>query len=300
MYLFGALSVMISYSVSAQELEPRALTNIPVGMNFAAVGYGFTNGNILFDPSLPLEDTKANLHTMVGAYVRAINFFGMSGKIDVVAPYGIGNWTGIYTGIDTSTSRNGFADMRFRLSFNFIGAPALKAENFKDYKPDLISGFSIQIFAPLGQYDPKRLINLGNNRWIFKPQWGISKYFTKWILETYLSAWFFTNNNNFFGGNEVQQKPLYTIKIHGIRRFNNRSWLALDVGYGIGGRSAVNDVIRDTRISTIRMGITYALPISLSSTLKFSAISAIRLEKGADFDSFAIAYQYRWKRKSHH
>ena len=70
----------LSSSLSnAQELEPRALTNIPVGMNFALAGYAYAQGNLLFDPALPLEDTEAKLHSIIGAYVRSINFFGLSG-----------------------------------------------------------------------------------------------------------------------------------------------------------------------------------------------------------------------------
>ena len=118
-----------------QELEPRALTNLPIGMNFALAGYAYTQGDLLFDPALPLEDTDAKLHSVFGAYMRAINFFGLSGKVDVVVPYGIGDWTGVFTGIDTATSRTGFGDIRFRLSFNFLGAPAVSAQKFQEYNP---------------------------------------------------------------------------------------------------------------------------------------------------------------------
>ena len=99
--LSGFLLIVIT--VNAQELEPRGLTNLPLGTNFMVGGYAFAGGNILFDPALPLEDTKAQLHTIVGAYVRAINFFGLSSKVDAVLAYGIGEWEGIYTGIDTTT-----------------------------------------------------------------------------------------------------------------------------------------------------------------------------------------------------
>jgi hypothetical protein len=88
---FILISLLFFYFPSAsQELEPRALTNIPTGMNFAVAGYAYAKGNILFDPALPIDDAKANLHTFAAAYLRSINFFGMAGKVDVVVPYGIG------------------------------------------------------------------------------------------------------------------------------------------------------------------------------------------------------------------
>jgi hypothetical protein len=47
----------------------------------------------------------------------------------------------------------GFADPAFRFSMNFIGAPALTAAEFKDYRQNLILGASLRVTAPLGQYD---------------------------------------------------------------------------------------------------------------------------------------------------
>jgi hypothetical protein len=262
-------------------------------MNFTLAGYGFANGNLLFDPGLPLEDAKANLHTFVGAYLRSINFFGLSGKVDVIVPYGVGDWTGIYTGIDTATSRSGFGDLRFRLSFNFLGAPALKRAQFREYKPKEISGFSIQVIAPTGQYFPERLINLGSNRWAFKPQWGYSLNYEKWIWESYLSAWLYTKNKDFWGGNELKLNPLFALKVHSIRKLPKGMWLAANVGYAIGARGYINNELKDNRISTVRLTLVYAIPVGINHTIRFEGKTGIRFEKGADFNALGISYQYR-------
>ena len=114
--LMAFFSISMSYG---QELEPRALTNIPVGINFALAGYGFAKGNILLDPAIPIKDLDANLHTFVGAYVRSINLFGLSGKADVVVPLAIGDWEGKVDGVDSTRSAGGLGDIRFRISVNF-------------------------------------------------------------------------------------------------------------------------------------------------------------------------------------
>lgn len=295
--LFFSLAIMLvlfcgkNYS---QILEPRQLTNIPVDMNFALLGYGYAAGNILLDSSLPIEDLNATLHTFFGAYLRTINFFGMSGKIDVVVPYGHGYWEGLLEGQDTSTARSGLGDPRIRLSFNFIGAPALEIRQFKNYKQETVAGASLQLYAPLGQYDPTKLLNLGSNRWTIRPQIGISQTINNWILETYLSAWFYTANNNFFGGNTLTQDPIYTIKMHCIYYFENNMWFAFDFGYAIGGVAYLNSEVRDTRISTIRLGADWAYPIDRQQTIKVSFIAGIRLERGSDFDGLSLSYQFRW------
>jgi hypothetical protein len=109
--------------------------------------------------------------------------------------------------------------------------------------------------------------------------------------------WIYTANSNFIDGYTFKQNPVFALKIHGIRKFENKSWLALDAGYGFGGRSSTNDVEGDNRISTLRFGITYAVPLSLHHTIKFSGLSSFALERGADFDAIAVAYQYMWMKK---
>lgn len=289
--------IIFNLDSAAQELEPRALTNVPTGMNFMVLGYSYAQGNILLDPAIPIEDLNGKLHTILAAYLRSIKIFGLAGKVDVVVPWASGDWQGLLNGIDTFRIASGMGDARIRLSVNFTGAPALNLAGFRDYKPSKISGVSLQIIAPTGQYDPDRLINLGSNRWVFRPTWGFSRYFKNWIVETYLTGWFFTVNNNFFGGNELKQKPFGAIKFHAIRSFPKNWWLAMDAGYGIGGRTYINGELTDTRISTLRFGLTLAAPIGPHHTIRLTGFTGIRLERGSDFDAVVLTYQYRWIKK---
>ena len=61
-------------------------------------------------------------------------------------------------------------DPRLRFSVNLYGAPALSLPEFANYKQDLIIGASLQVSAPLGQYDADKVVNIGTNRWFFKPE----------------------------------------------------------------------------------------------------------------------------------
>jgi hypothetical protein len=159
----------------------------------------------------------------------------------------------------------------------------------------VIAGASLQVIAPLGQYDPSKLINLGSNRWTFRPQIGVSYTTGHWILETYASAWIFARNTDFWGGNQLEQLPLGAFKIHVIHTLpRRRIWAALDAGYAIGGRTKINGVELDTRISTFRFGATLVFPVAARHTLKLTGLTGVRHERGPDFDAVAVAYQYRW------
>jgi len=280
--------------VISQELEPRSLVNLPIGTNFIAAWYGYGQGNILLDPSIPLENFDGKLHTFVAAYLRSINFFGLAGKVDIVLPYVTGDWEYNYLGVDEYDKSDGFGDLRIRLSLNFIGSPALGQEEFKTYKQKSVVGYIIQVVIPTGNYNPEQLPNLGSNRWAFRNQLGISHTMNKWILEGYVALWLFTANNNYLNGNILKQKPIGGFKTHLIRLLKKGKWLAIDAGYGVGGTSEVNGIDLQTHMSTLRFGVTYAQPLGRNHTLKFATVSGVRIERGPDFDAVGIAYQYKW------
>lgn len=286
--------LLLSSRGFSQELEPRGLTNIPVGTNFAMLGYAYAFGNILFDPALPLEDVNAKTHALVGAYVRSFNFFGMGAHANVILPYAAGNWSGIYQGIDSATARTGMGDARFGFSFNFIGSPALEKAAYKDYEQKTIAGFSMQVVAPTGLYFEDRLINLGSNRWAFRPQLGVSHKISSWYIEYAVNVWLYTANYDFVGGNKLEQNPIGTIKLHGIKSFKKGIWAALGAAYAYGGRVFVNGEKRNTIISAMRLGVIVAIPLHPQHSLKLTALTAMRFKEGADFDSFGLAYQFLW------
>lgn len=281
----------------SQELEPRSLVNLPEGTNFILAGYGYGQGNILIDPSIPLENFDGKIHTFVAAYLRSINLFGLSGKVDIVLPYGTGDWSYYFAGKYETDVANGFGDLRVRLAINFLGAPSVNLEEYKSYQQKTVMGYVVQVVVPTGSYNPEQLPNLGSNRWAFRNQLGISHAMNKWIVEAYVALWLYTTNNNYLNGNILKQKPIAGFKTHLVRLFNKGMWMAADVGYGVGGTTQVNNIDLLTHMSTLRFGLTYALPLGENHSLKFTAVSGVRIERGPDFDAFGIAYQYRWNRK---
>ena len=293
---FSAFIIGITYSVSvhAQELEPRSLTNIPTGTNFGVLGYALSQGNIILDPALSIEDLNASVHGIFAAYVRSVNVFGKSGKIDAVLPFAAGDWSGTVSQQYQETARNGFGDPKIRLSVNLLGAPALDAEEYGSYQQKTILGVNMQVSLPIGQYFTDRLINLGSNRFTFRPQLGVSHYIENWILEGYASIWLFTRNNDFYGGNELKQDPIYTFKCHLIRSLPKGIWLAADAGYANGGVAYVNGAERDSHISTFRVGGTVSVPLGLRNAIKLFGFTTFRRDKGSDYDLLSLAYQFRW------
>ena len=55
--------LFLAAGARAQDLEPRSYANTPVGLNFLIAGYGYTEGTVAFDPSLPIADAKFHTNT---------------------------------------------------------------------------------------------------------------------------------------------------------------------------------------------------------------------------------------------
>jgi len=295
--LLAALALLVlpwsAPDLWAQDLEPRAFSPVPVSVNFAALGYGYSFGNVLLDPSIPLEDGTGTVHSLVGAYVRTFSFFGMSAKADAIVPFALGDWEGRLAGQDTSRSATGFGDPSARLAVNFVGAPALEIPRFMTYRQGMVVGASLRVVAPLGQYDNTKIINLGTNRWTFIPRVGVSQRLGRWNLEGVTSAWLFTANPD-AKGKHIQQDPLWTIQGSVSYVFDNGVWLAANGGWGSGGRATVDGVEGSTRQENTRFGATVAYPLTRRASLKLAWIGGASTRLGADFDSLILLYQYRW------
>ncbi|MGB8671375.1 MAG: transporter, partial [Pseudolabrys sp.] len=171
---------------------------------------------------------------------------------------------------------------------------ALSVKEFANYQQDLIIGVSLQVSAPLGQYDTSKLLNLGNNRWSFRPELGISKAWGPWTLEVAPSVAFFTDNTDFFNGSTFAQAPIYLVQGHIIYNFKSGAWMSLDGTYFTGGRTTLNGVRGDNEQANTRAGLTVALPVDRYNSIKLNASTGITTRTGSEFGIFGIAWQYRW------
>jgi hypothetical protein len=292
MALVAAL-VATSGVARAQELEPRAYTNTPVGMNFLVAGYGYTTGSLATDPALPLTDSHLEVHTAVIAYARAIDVFGTSGKVDVVLPYSFLSGSALFEGHPRSRDISGFGDPRFRVSVNLYGAPALSLEDFLSYEQDLIIGASLAVTPPLGQYESDKLVNIGANRWSIKPEIGISKAFGRLILEVVPGAAIYTTSDDFLGHTR-QQDPLFSVQGHVIYGLRSGIWGAFDATYFHGGTSSIDGRETDSLQDSTRLGLTVALPIDRYQSIKLFGSGSVTARAGGGFNQAGVYYQYRW------
>jgi hypothetical protein len=293
--LASMLILLLPVSLAwGQELEPRAYTNLPTGLNFLAVGFVRSEGGLSTDPSLPVENAHLKVNTGVLAYVRSLDLWGRSGKFDVILPYSELSGNAQVAGRTMEREVSGLGDPRLRLSVNFYGAPSLSVPEFASYKPDLVAGASVQVTPPLGQYDSNKLINLGNNRWSIKPDIGFSKNLAPFTVDLTVGAMFFETNDDYFGGRKLEQAPIYSTQANISYDFGNGIWAALGVSYYDGGRTTLNGVRRNDALGNSRAGLTLAIPIDRYYSIKLNVSSGLNTRTGTSFDTIGAVLQYRW------
>ena len=278
--------------VQAQELDPRAYYPAPVGLNLALVADNVSTGDVSFDPSLPVSQVHANLNTAAAGYFRTIDFFGRSANAGIIVPYVRGDVSGLYLDQPVAAHRSDFGDPKLRLAVNLYGAPAMTPKEFAAFHEDTIIGASLSVVPPLGSYDSTKLINVGANRWAFKPEVGATHAMGNWRLETDVGAWFFTDNSNFWNGKLRHQDPIGSLQLHVIYTFHPMLWIAVDGNYYTGGRTTINGKQNFDLQKNSRIGVTLALPITRQQSIKIAYSAGARTTVGGDFQPVGISYTY--------
>ena len=297
--LAGLFAACLALPCLAMEFEPRQWSHLPVGTNFAGIGYAYTEADISFDPVLRLDDVQLDLHTWAGKYIRTFELFEKSARIDLTQAYQKGEWTGLHNGVPASVSRTGWSDTFVRLAVNLYGAPPLERREFVAYRSGLreetIVGMGLVVRLPTGEYMDDKLINLGQNRFAFRPQLGISRTSGKWTTEVTGEAAFYTDNDEFFNGNKLEQDPLYIIHGHLIYTFRPGLWVSASAGYDYGGESTINGVDKDDTKQDVGWALSLAYPLNRQTGIKATYVGSRKLEStGLDSDTLFASLSFSW------
>jgi hypothetical protein len=281
-------------SLRAQQLEPRAYSAAPIGTEFLLFSAARSTGDVLVDPSLPASDVHAGINTFFTGYSHTFSLFDHVASVAALLPYTEANITALLNGAPAEAYRSGLGDSQFRFAWNLIGDPAARPAEFFKRESRTTLGVSLTVIAPTGQYDPTRLINIGANRWTFRPEMGVSWPLGPWFLESIAGVTAFTDNSDYYGSVTRSQNLLYSVQLHGGYTFRPGLWLALDATHYWGGSTQINGGPSQGAQSNNRYGTTLAVPLPHGFSLKFAYSNGYAVRAGGDFKTGVITLQYRW------
>ena len=299
---FLGLAVLVPALCAAQDLTPRAYFPTPVSSNAVNVTYVVSDGDVVFDATLPVANSSGRIHALSASYYYAFDFFGRSANVVAALPYAVGDVSGEIRGVETAVHRAGIGDAVARLSVNIMGGPARSPLEFAKGGPlRSVLGASLKVVMPTGQYDHTRLINLGTNRWAFKPELGYARRVSRLIVEAYGGVWLFTPNDDFLArddaarGERRTQAPIGALEVHVSYDVNPRLWISADFNYWHGGHVSVNG---EERLLTVqansRVGVTASVPVSRRQSLKIGYSDGLVVRFGGKFKTLSVGWQYSW------
>jgi hypothetical protein len=287
--------LLLAATLSAQDLDPRAYTYIPVDGTFLVAGLAVSHGGLVTDPSLPITDLDGTIETPSVGLGRSFNLLGKTAQAFGALPY---SWVQPTDNPPDAASlpSGGLSDMRLRLSVLVHGAPAASVAEIVKAPRRTIVGTSLTVVAPTGQFSPDKIVNIGTHRWAFKPEVALSHPMAgRWLLDLYAALWLFTANDSFYPGTSTRtQSPLGAFQGHVSYNFQRLAWAAFDATYYVGGRTAIEGVKADDRQSNVRLGWTLALPVGTRHSIKLAASRGAIVRVGANYTTYSVGWQTAW------
>jgi len=284
--------LMTAGLATAQELEPRSYAPSPVGTTFVLGGFGKSEGGILFDPSLDIDNVQADLWISTAGFGRTFALAGRQAGLLAVFPTAWGTIAGSVHDQMQTQDVAGLVDPRIKLFIGLAGAPALTLAEFVRVPRRTALGASVTVVPPLGQYDSRQLVNLGYHRWAFKPEFGISQPIGRLTIDGYAGVWFFTNNAASYPGRARKtQEPILSLQAHASYALPGRTWLAIDGTWFTGGETRVDRVLSPDLQRNTRLGVTFSAPVTAQQSLKFVYSTGATTRRGSDFDTANVTWQ---------
>jgi hypothetical protein len=281
--------------VYAQFTDPHTYDNTPVGTNQVELAYAYAHANASIDTSLIIAGARFNVNQGTITYTRYFGFVHRLVWVEASVP--LAGLNGSVSGTNIQGSATGTGDSSYAVAALLKGGPALSVAQFADYKPTTTVGMSLTITAPTGQYNPNRILNLGSDRWSFKPEIALSHPFgpqQKWEVEAYANSYFFTDNTSYQGREILRQHAVPGLEGHISYSFIDSLWASLDARYSFRGTTFVNGVNQNNAQQNFGLGGEVNVSLNPRNSLVFEFDKSLAHQNGPALSGFAVKYNYSW------
>lgn len=283
-------------ALTVQADNARDWQNLPTDLNMIFGYYNLIDTNTPIDTSLPIDGLSLNADLYILRYARSFGIDGRNSAIQVIQPYADVSASFDDARFFDGTKHNGgMGDVQLVFVHNLFGGPALTQEEFATWQPETFLTGALWVTAPTGDYDKKRIINIGANRWVFKPELAFGTPIGPTWLEvnTYVSL--YGDNDDYLGDNTLEQKPLYAIEGHYSYSFNRALWASLDATYNKGGETRINGVNQDNQQQNTLLGASLGFMLSPQFGGLIAYSDTVSERTGSpDVNTWTLRLQYVW------
>lgn len=279
----------------AQFTDPRTYENAPVGTNQIELGYAYARANTSIDTSLVVAGAQLDLHEGTLGYTRYFGWLHRVMWVEAAIPFA--RLGGSIGGTNIHGSTGGAGDSSYAVSMLLKGGPALSEAQFEGYTPRTTLGVSVAVTAPTGSYDPARILNLGADRWSFKPEIALSHPFGpghKWAFDVYGNVYWYTDNTSYRGREVLRQEPLVGLEAHISYSFSDRIWTSLDTRYSGRAATLIDGVNQNNPQQNFVLGSETNISLTPRSSLVVAFGKALVHRNGPAVTGVAVKYDYTW------
>jgi hypothetical protein len=266
-------------------------------VNQVEVTYSYARANASIDPSIIVEDARLNLNQWTLSYTRYFSLFGRMAWVAPSIPLAV--LDGSVSGTNVNGSVGGAGDSGYEFAWLLKGGPALSSEEFEKYKPTTVVGVSVNVTAPTGLYRADKILNLGSDRWSFRPEIAVSHPFgpeQKWVFDAYANTYLYTDNTSYRGAEILRQGPLPALEGHLSYAFRENVVGSFDARYSFRGDTSVNGVGQNNSQRNFVVGSEWIVSLNNKNQLTFIFEKAAVHENGPSVTGLAVRYDYYWGR----
>jgi hypothetical protein len=289
------ISWCVAGSANAQFTDPRNYQNTPVGVNQVEVAYAYLHANSSIDPALVIGDASLNLNQGTVSYTRYFGVFHRTAWAMADVP--IAGLEGSISGTHVSGSVAGAGDSGYAASILLKGGPALSVDDFAKSKPTTTLGLSLTATAPTGRYSSEKILNLGGNRWWFRPEIGLSCPFgpeQKWVVDLYSNAGFYLDNDSYRGKQVLRQRALPGFEGHISYSFRDSIVGSLDTRYSFRGGTTVDGEDQNNSQQNFILGSEAIFFLNPKNSFTVTFAKALVHENGPSLTGVSVKYDYEW------
>ena len=235
-------------------------------------------------------------------YVRTFSLFDRAAMAAILLPMGRISGDVTVAGKTVTQSADGFGDPMLEFNINVLGGTKAQ-KNIPDvlrYEPGFSVDLLFDLMVPIGEYDSKQPLNIGQNRWYGRLGMPIVWQLGPWVpgrrttLEFLPAVWLFGNNDNFVG-QTLKTDPMFQVDAHLTRDFTETFWGALDAAWYTGGQASI-DGVQGEKLNNLGLGLTLGYQMNENLNLTFGYMSTLNDNAPGDLrmNKFMVTLVYGW------
>lgn len=279
----------------AQFTDPRTYTPGSVGVNDIEFDYTHARSNASIDTSLVVSNTTLELNKADLSYTHNFAVFGHFAWVNATVPFA--SLRGSITADNISGSSTGAGDSSLELAGLLTGGDVLSPAEPAARKQTTSVGVSLTVTVPTGQYNADKVLNLGANRWAFKPEIGVAYPFgpeQRWEVDGYINANFFTDNTAYRGVEVLRQEALPGVEGHISYTFNNSLWASVDTRYALRGETVVDGAAQNNSQQALIVGTEAHWVPNSRNSLGLVFAKAVVHRNSPNYTGVVVKYVYSW------